>query len=224
MRDVQGVPLADRRKATELTVLIVLAGLCAILFVGWLVVAGRVRALEKGASGDRLAAGRLSALSSDIDALSSKVKGLEGRLSGLGKMEAEIASLSSRVDALRKPQDSGQNPVVSELMAMVKTLNSDLDKVRKLAEEAAQKAVSETPAAPSGPGAQELAAVTARLDSLDARLTELAKKTPSAAPPVRINEEALRATIRQMVEDEFGKLREEFLEQFRRRRVPRVGE
>lgn len=207
----------------QVIALVVTAGLLVILLGGWLVMSGRVKALEKDAATEKILSSKLSALSSDVEVLSAKVKSLEAKLAGIARLESEIAGLSGRIDALRKSQENpGQSTLLNELVATVRTLNSDLDKVRKLAEEAALKAAPVPPQTPSGPDPKALTALSERLDSLDARLSELAKKPSPAAPPVRINEDAVRSMVHQMVEEEFSKLREEWLEQFRRGRQVRA--
>ena len=206
----------------ELGALIVVAGVSVILAGACFALSGRLGAVERAVAASRSDSARQNELSRRLEVLSGRVEGSEKRLrserASAARLEGALSGLSSEVDSLKRSLEAGPSAAqVNELFATVRGLSGELAQVKRLAEAAAQN----PRAAPSSDGAsaRDLAALRSRLAAFDARLAELGRKASSReTPQVRVNEEALRKVINQMVQAEMKKALESRRDAWRRRR------
>jgi small-conductance mechanosensitive channel len=216
MRDARvGGERAPGQSPALLALVIVAAGLSVILLGAWYMLATRVRAVEnraRGQAGTRLA---LDELSTRIDRLRDQMRaGEEDRLSAKN-LEDRLAQLGGQVAALKRGGDKrALVTAVEELKEVVRSLQTEVEGVRRLAVDASKRPLAQ-PSAPVAAGADpaEVDRLAGRVDDAEKRIAELARRPRTTSrPPPKINEAALRKLVEKQVQDqvaeELRKMRE----------------
>ncbi|MBN1809329.1 MAG: hypothetical protein JW909_09705 [Planctomycetes bacterium] len=207
-------------------ILVALALLTIILTFGVWSVSSRLGALEYYAGSNRSAMDKHQAeISSSTGALSRRTKTLESDLELWSKLldgvQKSVSLLRTDVEAMKSTQQSVTATDLEGLKRDIAALRNDITEVKEIAEAAAEQPAASAAAdtAQSAPAAKEVKDLATRLDSLDSRVSELAKKSSSApAANVQVNEQAVREAIDKAVQDEVAKALEEMRTSFRTRR------
>jgi len=222
MRDARvGGERAPGQSPALLALIIVAAGLSVILLGAWYMLAGRVRAVEKRASaqvGTRIA---LDELSARIDQLRDQIRaGEDDRLSAKN-LEDRLADLGNQVAVLKRGDNRrALTTAVEELKEVVRSLQTEVEAVRRLAVAASNKPLP-SPSAPVAAGADpaELNRLAGRVDDVEKSVAELARRPRTTSrPPPKINEAALRELVEKQVQEGVEEALRKRMENWRRGR------
>lgn len=216
-----------KRSPLELALLVGVLLFSLILAIGFRGLGKRVGSVEKATSstrkdwmrGDEDLSGRVGALSKRLEANEEE---MNLRAATTSRLKREFDDLKAEVaSAEKKPRDEATLTALRDLEAEVRALKSDIARIRTLAE-----ASGKEQAAPAGGGVapEDLAAVSTRLDAIDSRIGELERKPTSKGADVKINEQALRQTVNEIVKEEVNRMFEEMRNARGTRRRPPGGE
>ena len=172
----------------------------------------RLAALGRGVSENREEIGRLaerpdgSNVEADLDELQRSVR----------KLRAATERLDGKVTG-REKQYRELSDSIGSLTKTVNGLSDELAEVRRLAEKPVE---TPGPAAGGDVSSDDLAALSRRVARMERRAadSEKERKSPadaSAGGNARINEKALRAMVRKMIDEEIEKAMQDMRDRFR---------
>ena len=219
MRDDELAPGAGWAKPVQVGALVA-AVIVSVILLGLVSSHGkRLAAVERGVKTNRNEVGRLGDRPEPVT--EAEVAEL-GR--SLGRLRTSTERLDRKVAALAlEGRDEGLAESIGELTKIVRELSDELAEVRRIAEKP-----GETPgrvAAQADVPAKDVAALSNRVAKLERAAAELEKLAGStsrgSSENVRINEQALRALVENLIDGEVKEALEEMRRRFMGPRRPR---
>ena len=185
--------------------LIGLSLLSVILIALLISTSGRLGRLAKELSGTQSKLRDIEDQSTRFDTLNTRIVKLEESVrlatSTSGTAVSAISRIYDDINALSALQKSApSNSDFTELRTSISLLKDQVAAVKTQLETAAQPAQPAVAAADTAP--KDNPAVTARLDTLDKRVAELASKPTSSSSQPKLDENAVRAEVDRIVKDE----------------------